>query len=191
MYAWPPNPGFTVIISTWSTMSRIFSTIETGVWGLRATDGLPPKVRIRVSIRWRWSHASTCTITTPVPHSTLWYLDIFVEHRFTWILGYHQLSLKGNTAIFTTSLNHFRTKGQVWHSFHPSHQTGCRSTPEASSSFTHCPMFAQSAGRTLGMICMVRKLESFWGTAELPSSATGVIVRGRLEDVRPRLHAGR
>ena len=33
----------------------------------------------------------------------------------------------------------------------------------------------------------MRKLKSFRGTAELPSSATGEIVRGGLKDARPRI----
>ena len=65
MYACPPNPGFTVITSTWSTSHNTFFTASAGVWGFRATEGDPPRSLILFNTRCKWSQASTCTITTP------------------------------------------------------------------------------------------------------------------------------
>ncbi len=50
MNDWPPNPGFTVMITTISACARTYSTASRPVDGLRATPERIPSSRIRVRV---------------------------------------------------------------------------------------------------------------------------------------------
>src|SRR5439155_127105 len=58
MNCWPPNPGFTDMISTRSSPSRVWSRQLSGVAGLRTRPGLQPCSRIRAMVRSTCSEAS-------------------------------------------------------------------------------------------------------------------------------------
>mmetsp|Transcript_4769 Transcript_4769/g.9921 ORF Transcript_4769/g.9921 Transcript_4769/m.9921 type:complete len:202 (-) Transcript_4769:99-704(-) len=149
----PPNPGLTVMTSTWSTRSKTFSIISAGVCGFSATDGLPPAARMADRALWRCVQASTWTMTTPGspfgPFETSMNLGSMASRHFSdtmsWVSNGSEvycldhLMVSGPNVMFGTKLPSMTSN---W----------MRSQPASSRRLQSSPSLPKSAGRTEGMI---------------------------------------